>query len=276
MKHKRAPATAAWTASQAWQAPWRWALGAACLGAMGALILFAPAAWLARAVHAATSGHVLLAQAQGSVWQGSAQLLLTGGYQSQDAASLPGRVNWTLRPTWQGYKPAARITLGMPCCAEQAVQLVAQPGWSQSAMDLLPAKIHLPAQWLSGLGAPWNTLDPQGQLALSSDALRVQWSEGRMRLQGQLMLDLQAMSSRLSTLSPLGDYRLSLSGGDVPVISLQTLQGALQLTGSGQIVGSRIRFNGEASAAPAQMDALSNVLNIIGRRQGNKSLISLG
>lgn len=239
-------------------------------------MLFAPAAWLARGLHAASDGHVLLAQAQGSVWRGSAQLLLTGGRNSQDAASLPGRVNWTLRPAWLGYKPGARIALHMPCCAEQPVQVALEPGWSQSAIDLLPAKIHLPAQWLSGLGAPWNTLDPQGQLALSSEALRVQWSEGRMRLQGQLTLDLQAMSSRLSTLSPLGDYRLSLLGGDVPAISLQTLQGALQLSGSGQIVGSRIRFSGEASAAPAQMDALSNVLNIIGRRQGNKSLISLG
>jgi general secretion pathway protein N len=84
------------------------------------------------------------------------------------------------------------------------------------------------------------------------------------------------MSSRLSTLSPLGDYRLQLSGGDVPAINLQTLQGALQLSGSGQVVGSRLRFSGEASAAPAQQDALSNVLNIIGRRQGSKSLISLG
>lgn len=275
MRQQRASTSAVLTAG-ARQAPWRLAWGAACLGALGALLLFAPAAWLARGLHAATDGHVLLAQAQGSVWRGSAQLLLTGGHNSQDAASLPGRVNWVLRPAWLGYKPGASISLHMPCCAEQPVQLALQPGWSQSAVDLLPVKVHLPAQWLSGLGAPWNTLDPQGQLALSSEALRVQWSEGRMRLQGQLILDLQAMSSRLSTLSPLGDYRLSLSGGDVPAISLQTLQGALQLSGSGQIVGSRIRFSGEASASPAQMDALSNVLNIIGRRQGNKSLISLG
>jgi general secretion pathway protein N len=254
------------------QAPWRTAIWAACWGAVGALIVFAPAAWLARGLQAATDGHLLLADAQGSVWRGSAQLLLTGGQGSADAASLPGRVDWTLRPAFTGV----RILLRMPCCATESVQLALQPGWSQSALEMQPAKIHLPAQWLSGLGAPWNTLDPQGQLALSNEALRVQWSEGRMRLQGQFTLDMVAMSSRLSTLSPLGDYRLNIAGGDVPTLSLQTLQGALQLSGSGQVVGSRIRFKGEASADPAQQDALSNVLNIIGRRQGSKSLISLG
>ncbi len=254
------------------QAPWRSAAWAACTGALLALIVFAPAAWLAQGLQAASSGHVLLAQPQGSVWRGSAQLLLTGGQGSSDAASLPGRVNWNLRLSWRGM----HMALQLPCCAAQALALDFKPGWSQHVLEVSPARVNLPAPWLSGLGAPWNTLGPQGQLALSNDALRIQWAAGRMRLEGQFTLDMMAMSSRLSTLSPLGDYRLSLAGGDVPTIHLQTLQGALQLSGSGQIIGSRIRFKGEASAQPAQQDALSNVLNIIGRRQGTKSLISLG
>ncbi len=254
------------------QAPWRTAAWAACWGALGALIVFAPAAWLALGLQQISGGHVLLAEPQGSVWRGSAQLLLTGGQGSQDAASLPGRVSWTLRPAWNG----ARMALDLPCCAALPVQIALKPGWSQSILEVSPARVNLPAPWLSGLGAPWNTLDPQGQLALSNEALQVQWAAGRMRLEGQLTLDMMGMSSRLSTLSPLGDYRLSLGGGDVPTIALQTLKGALQLSGSGQVVGSRIRFSGEASAAPEQQDVLSNVLNIIGRRQGAKSLISLG
>jgi general secretion pathway protein N len=253
-------------------APWRMAAVAGCIGAVLSLILFAPAAWLARAVAAASEGRVVLAQPQGSVWRGSAQLLLTGGEGSADAASLPGRVDWTLRPTWSG----ARMDLNMPCCAQEAVQLTARPGWAQNALTVAPTRLNLPAPWLTGLGAPWNTLDPQGQLSLSTQELQISAAQGRMRLQGQLTLDLLSMSSRLSTLSPLGDYRLTIAGGDVPTIALQTLQGALRLTGSGQVVGSRIRFSGEASASEQQQDALSNVLNIIGRRQGAKSVISLG
>jgi general secretion pathway protein N len=269
MKRSRSAPT---LALQTGQAPWRTAAWAALCGSLAAVMVFAPAAWLAHAVGVGSEGRMILADAQGSVWRGSAQLILTGGQGSSDAASLPGRVNWTLLPSLSG----ARMLMRMPCCAAEPVQLALKPGWSQSAIEVQPATIRLPAQWLSGLGAPWNTLDPQGQLALKNEALQVQWSAGRMRMQGQLTLDLLAMSSRLSTLSPLGDYRLSISGGDVPSMSLQTLQGALQLSGSGQFVGSRIRFSGEASAAPEQQDALSNVLNIIGRRQGSKSLISLG
>ena len=97
-----------------------------------------------------------------------------------------------------------------------------------------------------------------------------------MVLEGQAQLDALSMSSRLSTLRPMGSYRLTLQGGAAPTLGLQTLQGALQLSGSGQWVGQRLRFTGEASAAPEREGALSNLLNIIGRRSGARSLISLG
>ena len=58
--------------------------------------------------------------------------------------------------------------------------------------------------------------------------------------------------------------------------SCATMEGALQLSGSGRWVGSRLRFTGEASAAPGQEAQLANLLNLLGRRQGNRALISLG
>jgi general secretion pathway protein N len=254
------------------QAPWRVAIWAGLLGGLGALIAFAPAAWLARGLQVATEGRLLLANAEGSVWRGSAQLFLTGGQGTQDAASLPGRVSWSLRPAWIG----THIALSLPCCSAAPVQMTVRAGTDRATLNVSPAKINLPAQWLSGLGAPWNTMAPTGQITLSNEPLQVQWVAGRTRLQGNATLDLLEMSSRLSTLSPLGDYRLQIAGGDVLTLNLQTLQGALQLSGTGQVVGARVRFTGEASATPQQQDALSNVLNIIGRRQGTKSLISLG
>jgi general secretion pathway protein N len=54
------------------------------------------------------------------------------------------------------------------------------------------------------------------------------------------------------------------------------LSGALQLKGQGQWLGERLRFTGEASAAEGQDAVLSNLLNIIGRRDGTRSLLSLG
>jgi general secretion pathway protein N len=84
------------------------------------------------------------------------------------------------------------------------------------------------------------------------------------------------ISSRLSTLKPMGSYRVILQGGATPGIVLSTLDGALQLSGSGQWVGSKLRFEGVASAAPERLDALSNLLNIIGRRDGVRALIKVG
>ena len=74
----------------------------------------------------------------------------------------------------------------------------------------------------------------------------------------------------------MGSYRLLLQGGSTPTLELTTLGGALQMHGSGQWVGQRLRFEGEARAAPEREAALSNLLNIIGRRQGARSLITLG
>ena len=129
---------------------------------------------------------------------------------------------------------------------------------------------------LAGLGTPWNTLQPQGQLMLQTQGLEAVWSAGRMALAGRAQLDAMSMSSRLSTLRPMGSYRLELTGGEVPALALSTLQGPLQLTGSGQWVSQRLRFAGEASAAPDREAALANLLNIIGRRSGARSLITVG
>jgi general secretion pathway protein N len=92
-------------------------------------------------------------------------------------------------------------------------------------------------------------------------------------------MDLRSMSSGLSTLDTLGSYRFQLQGdarGDVAQVSLTTTEGALQIIGNGQWAASRLRFNGQASAAPGSEAALSNLLNLIGRRQGALSLITIG
>ena len=249
----------------------RWAQMGACAGLLVALVYFAPAAWLASAIAAASDQRVLLADARGTVWSGSARLVLTGGQDSQDAAVLPERVQWTLRPRGLGVQAALLVQ----CCSRQAAMVHTQALWGGARLDISALQLQLPAAVLSGLGTPWNTLGLDGSLQLSSDQLGAQINEGRVQFSGSAVLDMEHIASPLSTLRPLGDYRLSLQGGAVPRIDLQTLQGALLLSGSGEWAGNRLRFNGEASATPEREAALSNLLNIIGRRQGARSLITL-
>jgi general secretion pathway protein N len=133
-----------------------------------------------------------------------------------------------------------------------------------------------PAALLAGLGTPWNTLQIDGALVLGTHELSVEWVQGRLAIAGRAELTAQRLSSRLSTLRPMGSYRITVVGGTTPTLQLDTLEGSLQLTGSGQWVGSRLHFSGAASAAPGREAALSNLLNIIGRRSGERSIITIG
>ena len=242
------------------------------LGVVPALVVFAPARWLANTVEQATGGQLLLQQPRGTVWTGSAQLVLTGGHASKDRTALPGRVDWQLRPTLSGV----RAQLLASCCTPQPLQARVHLGWSRIQLAIADSQSQWPAGLLTGLGTPWNTLQPQGQLALQTQGLVLNWAAGRMVLAGHAQLDARAMSSRMSTLRPMGSYRLAVQGGDVPTLTLSTLEGALQLTGTGQWVGQRLRFTGEATATPEREAALSNLLNIIGRRSGARSIITVG
>jgi general secretion pathway protein N len=119
-----------------------------------------------------------------------------------------------------------------------------------------------------------------GVLRLTSPGLTIESVQGRVRFTGDAALDVAHASSRVATLEQLGSYRLTLQGdaasGDAAQVKLITVGGALKLSGSGQWTGSGLRFRGEASAEPGSEAALNNLLNIIGKRQGANSVISIG
>ena len=254
-------------------APWRTALAGALLGLAVGSVAFAPASWLAAAVSTASGQQVSLANAQGSVWQGTSQLVLSGGAGSGQAVALPGQIHWQVQPAWAGL----RVTVNADCCTQQPLQLQAVVTGVR-AMRLLVgnSQSQWPAGLLAGLGTPWNTVQPQGQLVATSQDVALEWAQGRMTLSGGVQVDALQMSSRLSTLSPMGSYRVTLQGGLEPRLQLVTLDGSLQLSGQGQWIGQRLRFSGVASAQPERVEALSNLLNIVGRRDGARSIITVG
>ena len=133
---------------------------------------------------------------------------------------------------------------------------------------------------LAGLGTPWNTMQMGGVLRLTSAGLTIESVQGRLRFSGDAALDVAHASSRVATLDELGSYRLTLKGdaasGEAAQVSLITVDGALKLSGTGQWTGNGLRFRGEASAEPGSEAALNNLLNIIGKRQGASSVISIG
>lgn len=257
----------------------RWSIGGAVLGGLVALVAFAPASWLAHGLASASQQQLLLTDTRGTIWQGSGVLVLSGGEGSRDFSALPGRLDWSLGLQSLGLVLHAR----QACCINGELQVLVQPGFGRLSLSV-PAQgdwqARWPAAWLSGLGTPWNTLQLTGSLRLTTRELRLEWVQGRWRQSGQMDLDFINLSSRVSTLAPLGSYRLSVSGDPASGASrlqLSTLDGALLLSGSGSVGGgAKARFLGEASAAPGREAALNNLLNIIGRRNGARSVISIG
>jgi len=271
---QRRPASGSWPPSAG--APWGWAAAGVLAGLLLSLLMFAPARWLAAALSQASGGQVQMLDARGSLWSGSARLGLTGGVGSTDAATLPGRLDWQLRPVLDAAGPGLALQWQADCCLAQPWVWHLSPHWGGLRLAFSDHQSHWPAQWLGGLGTPWNTVLPQGQLLLSTRALVLNWVSGRLQVAGQAQVDALDMASRLSTLKPMGSYRVTLAGGTTPELRLTTLAGPLQLSGQGQWVGQRLRFDGEASSAPESQAALSNLLNIIGRRNGARAIIKVG
>ncbi len=257
----------------------RWSVWGMLTGALLGLLAFAPAAWLADWVESSSNGQLLLADARGSLWGGSAVVVLTGGADSRSARSLPGRLHWTVRPS----TTALKLRLEHACCLNGQPTLRIEPGIASTRVTLegTPGWVgQWPAEWLAGLGTPWNTLQLGGTLRLSASGLTVGIAQGRWQLGGQASLDMLDIDSRVAPLPRLGSYRLQFSpvagNPGTAQVDLSTADGALQLSGQGTLGPNGVRFLGEASAAEADRQALSNLLNIIGRRDGARSVIVIG
>jgi general secretion pathway protein N len=280
-------ATTGWSESTLAEKAWveargaavRWAVAGAIFGVLAGVVLFAPASWLASAIASATNGRLVLADARGSIWSGSAVAVLAGGPDSRDATYLPGRLEWTLAPRWYGVDLAARHE----CCLNGTTLIQIRPGLGRIRATLMPRTDWVgqwPSAWLGGLGTPWNTLQLGGNFRLMSPGVTIESVEGRWRLDGRVEIALDGVSSRLTTLDTLGSYRVTLSGGSgtdsATLLSVTTMDGPLQLSGSGTWGPGGVKFRGEARSAAADEAALSNLLNIIGRRDGARSIISIG
>ena len=221
----------------------------------------APAAWVGDWLQA--QGRLRLIDARGTVWGGSALLGISDGRQ---VMLLPGRVSWKIGLAAIGSgRVAAEVAhsaLGAPLKITLAPRSIAFSN----------GRAELPAALLVALGAPFNTIRPGGALALH-------WSDFELKggaLAGLLQVEWREAQSALSTVAPLGSYRLQIvGGGDTARVQLDTLRGPLRLQGSGTVKGGRVSFKGTASADPSMRPALIGLISVLGRRVGDEAVIAL-
>ena len=223
------------------------------------LVIRAPAAWIGDWLEARSK--IRLVDARGTIWRGSALL----GFSDGRAITLvPGRLEWRI----DGIGPdAVSAQFSHPWLIVPLRFSLGPEGLGFSR-----GNARLPAGVLAAAGAPFNTLRPGG-------VLEVSWTDVRLHgtaLTGELQVDWQHAQSALSTIAPIGSYRLRVRGrGKSPLLDLQTLSGPLHMQGSGRIDGTRVRFAGTASAEAEMRRSLDGLLGVLGMRSGDKVLLAI-
>ena len=239
---------------------------------LATVLLCFPAAWVAQLVERQTGGRLTLGDPQGSLWHGSAFI---GGAATANGAVtplLPGRFSWSISPLV--LVGMVTVRLDNPDALSQPVDLTGS--WSR--WQLSPASLRLPAEGLSGLGAPLNTVAPSGTMRLSWTALQLVRNGQMLGVEGRTTLEMTDMASRLSFIRPIGSYAMAFDWhGQQAQLSLRSISGPLLLDGSGTLENGRLRFSGQAQAATGYEEKLASLLNLLGqrRRDSDKNIIAL-
>jgi general secretion pathway protein N len=237
--------------------PW---LVIAVLSAGVVMLTLLPAAWITPQFAKQTRGHVNLVDPAGSLWHGSATLMLAAGSDMSAATLLPGRIEWTTS-FWPLFTGRVRMTMRHSEAMPDPITVDA----TLRTATVTSGAMAVPASLLGGLGAPFNTLDLQGNVQLSwSD-----WRSFNREAFGQLTVTLNDVSSRISLVKPLGSYRVLFQAqGASSTLDLTTMKGPLMLSGNGTVSAASTSFHGVASAAPDARENLAGLLNLLGRPTG--------
>jgi len=261
--------------------------------AIGVLAFAPPTSLLDLWLTYATGGRVRLAQTEGTLWHGAARIVivdparaLVSGQASAPSPrsspaslpaslpeplqglALPGVMRWTLSPRLLVGLLDANVTLvdgGVP------VHVVGSVG---TGVRVDAGRFEWIGLALSGLGSPWNTVRPVGTLRLQWEPMVID-SAG---IRGTLTLELDDVTSAMSSVRPLGSWRLAVrAAGESAALRMETLAGPVHLEGDGQWsarggLGLRLA----AWPDPPMQTALTPLLNLIGPREGGRTIIRLG
>jgi len=229
-----------------------------------------PASWLSGFLASQTGCRVMLQQPTGSIWHGNAALAFSEPNASEGGCREPFAV--TERFHWTS---SCAIT-SLSCTSEIQFSTLEKPqriDWGLQKVQITANEVKLPANVLEGLGNPWRTLRPRGQLGarwtdLVLGGILGPESANNAR-SGVIRIIISNLSSPISPVKPLGAYEILVNiGSDELDWSLSTTSGPLLLIGQGDTKAG-IHFDGEASASPEAQDSLIGLLALLGKREGD-------
>jgi len=219
------------------------------------LLFTAPASLLDSYVRHATQDRIVLANASGTVWQGAA---IPAVRRPQGQLVALQTLHWQLA-VWPLFSGKIRLHLQwdeLPPSSATDVIIAYQQIEFQHLFVPLPAKL------LSEASTLLKPLEFRGQMQIQAEHLTV----SKRGIEGAAVVDWQQAGSALSSIDPLGNYRLALNGaGERVNIMLSTTSGALLLQGQGGWSAARgLDFHGNARASPGSENRLTELLHHLG------------
>ena len=237
--------------------------GGARIVGLGVLLWQLPARWLFSSVGAQTQCKVLIESPAGSIWQGSAAVGFSepsiDGKGCRPALAVTERLHWNV--SCQIFSPGCQIAIQTPALIKP-LRIDVKPG----EIRIEDNEAQLPAEILEVLGAPWTLLHPRGQLGARWNDLVFQDDNAA----GNIRVSLNELISPISQIQPLGSYDVQAELNKEGVnYTLNTSKGPLLLQAHGTLSRHSATGQGEASATPEMKEALTGLLNLIGKRQGD-------
>lgn len=219
------------------------------------LIVTAPATLLAKVVESVSNGQLVLANASGTIWQGSATPAIR-----QRAGSLLAleKLHWEIL-----LLPVLTGKLSSQFRWENNVQ--EKPMLVTLSMDQLElnnAVLPLTAGLLGEISPLLQPVQLSGQVYIQSEKF-ILTMQG---VNGSAVAEWSNAGSVLSPVKPLGNYRMNLTGaGERLDIELSTISGVLLLEGKGSFTAKQgLHFQVSARASADSKGSINELLSNFG------------
>jgi general secretion pathway protein N len=228
------------------------------LAFLAALFITAPASLLDDLVRHYSQDRLVMANAGGTLWHGTAIPALRTR-DGQLLATQPVHWDIDLLPLLRGKIKARLQWENLPAATATDVLV------SGGKVEMDHALIPLPARLLNEASPILKPAEFHGQLLIQGGHLVF----SRQGMEGTAVVDWQQAGSALSSIDPLGEYRLTLNGaGNVVSIALSTTSGILVLEGQGRwSAAGGLEFHCRAHASPGNQERLNELLHHLGPEQ---------
>jgi general secretion pathway protein N len=223
------------------------------------LVIEMPASWFAWGLNRYTQGSVRLDPIAGSLWAGNGRLVI---YYPPTTPHEFGQTEWRINPLWL---IAGRVQLSVQT-SHQDRQIKTTLGAARNSFMLKDTEGELPAAFVAQIYTPISLISPQGKVRISAEDLTLSPD----KVDGAATLEWLNAGSSLSSVQPLGDYRLAIEGAERNAnLKLTTLRGDLEFTGQGQWQPQtgQVQINGSAVPREHAVE-IEPLLKLLGNDMG--------